>query len=126
MPPRKAKIQQRAIVQRFASRLRELRLSRGLTQAELARSAFVGTTYIGRLETGSTAPGIDLVDRLAESLGVSVADLLPAASVPDPAPLLREQANALLARLLASADVPTLQMVCPLLARLAESPTRRR
>ncbi|MCB9921814.1 MAG: helix-turn-helix transcriptional regulator [Planctomycetaceae bacterium] len=44
--------------------MRELRRSRGMTQAELARLAQITTSYVGRLESGGAAPEIDLVDRL--------------------------------------------------------------
>src|SRR5581483_8141416 len=65
------------IVGRFAARLREVRLARGMTQAELAAVAKVTETYITRLEAGRAAPGIDLVNRLAKGLSTTVADLLP-------------------------------------------------
>ena len=46
------------IVRLFAARLREVRHSRGMTQADLARRAHVTTSYVGRLESGGAAPGI--------------------------------------------------------------------
>jgi transcriptional regulator with XRE-family HTH domain len=127
MPARKPKprIKQAEIVHRFAARLRELRSSRGMTQAELAKLARVTPSYLWRLESGAVSPGIDLVDRLATSLGTTIHDLLPTASA-DAVPLLEERARLLLDSLLETADQPTLVMLCPLLARLAESPTRRR
>jgi len=97
-----------------------------MTQAELARSAHVAVSYIWKLESGAAAPGIDLVDRLAKSLGTTAHDLLPTGDQPDSVPMLRDQAAKLFNTLLGSADLATLTMLCPLLARLAESPTRRR
>ena len=127
MPSRKPKpkIKHAEIVSRFAARLRELRSSRGMTQAELARLARLTPSYLWRLESGVVSPGIDLVDRLATALGTTIHDLLPTAST-DPLPLLQGQAKLLLDSLLKTADLPTLLMLCPLLARLAESPTRHR
>jgi len=127
MPSRKPKpkIKHAEIVRRFAARLRELRSTRGMTQAELARLSRVTPSYLWRLESGAVSPGIDLVDRLATSLGTTIHDLLPTAST-DPLPLLQGQAKLLLDSLLKTADQPTLLMLCPLLARLAESPTRHR
>ena len=61
MGKRKTRIQHDEIVQLFAIRLKELRRAAGLTQAELARKAQVTTSYVGRLESGGAAPGIDLV-----------------------------------------------------------------
>lgn len=96
-----------------------------MTQAELARLASLTASYVWKLESGAVAPGIDLVDRLAHSLGVSARELLPD-TASEPIDVLRTQAKALFTRLLEAADQPTLVMLCPLLARLAESPTRRR
>jgi len=59
-------------------------------------------------------------------LGIAAHDLLPKGDQPDSVPLLRDQATKLFNTLLGSADLATLTMLCPLLARLAESPTRRR
>src|SRR5437764_9219643 len=89
---RKARIEQDEAVRLFAARLREVRRSRGMTQAELSRRAHVTSSYIWRLESGGAAPGIDLVARLAEALGASSHDLMPLAASPDTLALLREQA----------------------------------
>jgi transcriptional regulator with XRE-family HTH domain len=64
------KIEHEQIVERFAKRLRELRVERGLTQADLADRAEVAVTYISKLEGVGAAPGIDLVGKLADALGV--------------------------------------------------------
>lgn len=126
MGKRKTRIQHDEIVQLFAARLKELRRSAGLTQAELARKAQVTTSYVGRLESGGAAPGIDLVGRLAKALGVTTHELLPAGAPPDTLEFLRQQARKLFDTLLQIADRETLLMLNPLLARLTESPTRRR
>ena len=124
MAKRKARIEQAEIVRLFAARLRELRHSRGMTQAELARQAHVTTSYIGRLEANGAAPGIDLVDRLATALGTTVADLLPTTVSTDTQVVLKDQARKLFESLVQAADRETLLMLCPLLARLVESTNR--
>jgi transcriptional regulator with XRE-family HTH domain len=124
MATRKARIEHAEIVRLFASKLREVRHSRGLTQAELARQAHVTTSYIGRLESGGAAPGIDLVDRLAKALGSTLNDLLPAAATPDTQAVLRDRAKRLFESLVQAADRETMLMLCPLLARLVESTHR--
>lgn len=126
MSKRKKRIEYAEIVRLFAAKLRELRHSRGLTQAELARQAHVTTSYIGRLEAGGAAPGIDLADRLAKALGTTVNDLLPTSASPDTQAVLRDQARRLFDSLIQAADREALQMLCPLLARLNESMNRSR
>jgi transcriptional regulator with XRE-family HTH domain len=110
----------------FAARLREVRRSRGMTQAELSRRANVTASYVWRLESGGAAPGIDLVARLARALGTTSHDLLPAAAAPDTMAVLRDQARGLFEALLAAADRETLLMLNPLLARLVEASERSR
>ena len=126
MAKRKSRVSQAEIVQLFGERLRELRRSRGLTQAELARAAHVTVSYIWRLESGGAAPGIDLVARLAIALGSTLTDLLPTTASPDTLAILREQARRLFDGLLHSADRETFLMLNPLLARLTEAPSRSR
>jgi transcriptional regulator with XRE-family HTH domain len=116
----------RRIVRRFGARLREVRLSRGMTQAQLAEKAQVTTTYIGRLEGGGAAPGIDLVERLATALATTVADLLPASDPPETMELLRSQTKGLVGTLLEKADRETLLMLNPMLARIVESLSKSR
>ena len=125
MAKRRVPIEHEPIVGVFAARLREVRLSRGLTQADLANRAVVTPTYIAKLEGAKVAPGIDLVARLAKALGTSIADLLPEEGMQDSLPLLKEQVGKL-SKAMDAADRDTLLMLVPLLARLLESPTRRR
>ena len=97
-----------------------------MSQAELAEAATITPTYVTRLEAGLSSPNIDTVARLAEGLGVAVTELLPAAGPDDPTASLRTQAHRLAEALIDAADRETLQMICPLLARLAEAPARTR
>ncbi len=126
MAKRKARIRHAEIVGLFASRLRELRHSRGMTQADLAREAHVTVSYVWRLESGGAAPGIDLVDRLARALGTSVTELLPTTGPAEALPVLRRQAENLFETILQTADRESLLMLNPLLACVAESLARRR
>lgn len=126
MAKKNARIEHADVVQRFAARLRELRISRGLTQDDLGQKARVTSGYIGRLEAARVAPGIDLVDRLASALGTTVHDLLPVSDTADDFPVLEGQARKLIDGLLMTKDRELLLALCPILARLLESPTRRR
>src|SRR5690242_9407373 len=104
MPGPKKTIQHDEVVLRFGDRLREVRLSRGMTQAELAGQANVSTAYVGRLERGKAAPGIDLVARLAQALGSTAADLLTTSARPEAAAVLRQQARRLFDALVRTED----------------------
>src|SRR5438094_1053632 len=100
---RKRRVEQDEAVRLFAARLKEVRASRGMTQAELSRAANVTASYIWRLESGGASPGIDLVARLARALGTTSHDLLPTTAAPDTMAVLRDQAHGLFEALLAAA-----------------------
>lgn len=114
------------IVTRFATRLREVRRQRGLTQRDLAERAELTETYLSRLESAGAAPGIDLVDRLAAALGTTVHDLLPVSDQPDTRAVLRREAERLVGAVAASADQDTLALLNQMLAMMAEAVAKRR
>src|SRR3954464_656339 len=113
-------IEHAAVVRRFGERLRELRTQTGFTQEQLAEKAQVTASYVGRLERGGAAPGIDLVERLAKALGWKVADLLPEGENPQTVEVMKEQAKALFDQLMKRGDRETLALLNPLMARLVE------
>jgi transcriptional regulator with XRE-family HTH domain len=57
-------------------RLRYLRAQIGLTQLELGRKAAMDRAFISRIERGRILPRFATMVRLAESLGVSTAELV--------------------------------------------------
>jgi transcriptional regulator with XRE-family HTH domain len=116
MAKRKVKIEQPEIVQQVAKRLRGLREARNLTRAKLVDMASVGLSHLGRLEREKASPGVDLLDHLAKSLGVTVNDLLPPAETQETLTVLLERAKQLLDKV----DRETLLFLNPLLARLAQ------
>jgi transcriptional regulator with XRE-family HTH domain len=119
MSKQRRRIEHPEVVRRFAARLREFRVSRGMTQAQLAEAASLTTTYITRLENAGAAPGIDTADRLAAALGCGVTDLLTAvAPVPDAQAVAQAQVRRLAETLVGSADLDTLLLAAQLLARL--------
>lgn len=122
---RKSRIEQDEIVRRFGARLRELRLSYGMTQAELAEKAAVATSHIWKLESGGSAPGIDLVHRFAKVFGVSVKDLLPEDEAADSTTVLQAQAKRLFDTLIEANNRDVLLALNPMLACLVESIRRR-
>lgn len=55
--------------------LRRIRVRRGLSQERLAYDADVDRAYVGLLEREEANPTVDLLDRLAQALSVSIAEL---------------------------------------------------
>lgn len=59
---------------RVAWHLRRLRVDRELSQESLAVDANVDRSYISGMENGTFNPSVDVLDRLAEALGVDVSE----------------------------------------------------
>jgi len=60
-------------------RIRQLRKERGLSQVKLAVMADMDPATLNRLERGTGNPNLKTMERVADALGVEVADLLPKA-----------------------------------------------
>ena len=67
----------------FALNLRTLRNAKGLSQEELAHRANVHRTYVSSLERCVYSPTIDMVDGIAQILGVAAFELLIPRHSPD-------------------------------------------
>jgi transcriptional regulator with XRE-family HTH domain len=59
----------------FGQRLRDLRKKLDLSQEEVAHRARVHATYLSDLERGMQTPTLDVVNRLAVALKVTLAEL---------------------------------------------------
>jgi transcriptional regulator with XRE-family HTH domain len=68
----------------LAKNLKEKRRSSGLTQAELAEKVNVSTHHIGMLEIAHNFPTLDLVERIADALGIEIYELFVGPLSPDP------------------------------------------
>jgi transcriptional regulator with XRE-family HTH domain len=66
----------RDLRQAFAANLRRLRHAKGISQEGLAYEADVNRTYLSKLEKGVSYPGLEIIAKLAEALGVEPAELL--------------------------------------------------
>lgn len=60
----------------IGDRIRETRKRRGMSMADLARSAGVSPGAVSRIEGGERSPGSDTAARLARALGVEVGSLM--------------------------------------------------
>ena len=64
----------------FGDRIRTERERQGLSQGELARKAGLSRTTVNRAERGVVGLNVINVHRIAEALGLTVADLFAVAS----------------------------------------------
>lgn len=71
---------------RVADNIRQLRKSKGISQEQLAELAQFHRTYVSQLERSVTNISIDGLERIAQVLGVDIAELLqvPAPSGKNP------------------------------------------
>jgi transcriptional regulator with XRE-family HTH domain len=67
---------QRNTRQRFGDRIKELRLERGWTQEDLSEKAGVGRVFVSQLENGHKDVCLGVIEALADSLKVSIAELM--------------------------------------------------
>lgn len=75
--------------QLLAWNLRRVRVTKGLSQEKLAADAGIDRAYLGGIERQTENPSLDLLDRIAETLGVGLVELLrqPRAGERKPEPL---------------------------------------
>ena len=59
----------------FCNRIREIRKDRDLTLAELSHNAGISIPYLSDIERGNRHGSKRALERIAEALGVTVADL---------------------------------------------------
>jgi transcriptional regulator with XRE-family HTH domain len=64
--------------------VKRLREARGWTQAKLAVEAGMAPSAVNQIENGKRSPSASSLNKLAEALGVEVADLFPKAQSPLP------------------------------------------
>jgi transcriptional regulator with XRE-family HTH domain len=60
----------------FGRRVREVRHERGWTQEQLAFEAGVKRAYLSEVENGQRNVSLDMVEKLAQALGVGPHDLM--------------------------------------------------
>ena len=60
----------------LGARLRELRKKKGLKLVALANKSGVSLAYVSEVERGRKLPSLEILDRLAGALGLSILDVL--------------------------------------------------
>jgi transcriptional regulator with XRE-family HTH domain len=65
----------RKLAQRLGQRVRDIRESKGFTQAQLAEMSGKSVEAISNFERGQTLPGVRTLSLLANHLGVSLRDI---------------------------------------------------
>jgi transcriptional regulator with XRE-family HTH domain len=55
-------------------KLKAIRLSKGITQTDLAERLNIDRTHLNKVENGIVKPSLALLERIAAELGVSVKD----------------------------------------------------
>lgn len=63
------------IKQKFGIKIKNLRKSKGLSQEKLANLAEIDRTYLPTIEKGERNVSIEVIERLANALDISVKDL---------------------------------------------------
>jgi transcriptional regulator with XRE-family HTH domain len=61
--------------------IRRIRVLRGISSETLAANAEVDRAYVGRIERAAANPTVDVLERIAQTLGVAMAELF---AVPQP------------------------------------------
>lgn len=60
---------------KFGEAVRNFRTAAGLTQEELADHSGLDRSYIGGIERGERNPTLSVIEKIAEGLGVTLAEL---------------------------------------------------
>ncbi len=63
------------ITKKLGARIRAFRKGTGMSQEELAFKSSISTTYLGQLERAEKSPTVDILERIAKALDISVYDL---------------------------------------------------
>jgi transcriptional regulator with XRE-family HTH domain len=67
-----------ATLKKIGERLRKARLEKGMTQAEVAKQAGMGTNRYAVVERGATSNmTINKLEKICEALGVKGSDIIP-------------------------------------------------
>ena len=63
--------------EKIGKKLKQLRVTKDLTQAELAEKADMNTNYYAKIERGEVKPAPEAYEKIAKALKVTAADIFP-------------------------------------------------
>ncbi len=69
-------VKRKDILERFGQRVRELRKEQGYSQENFAYACELDRTYVGGIERGERNVALRNIERIADTLGISVAELM--------------------------------------------------
>ena len=61
---------------KLGKNLKRIRMEKGISQGEIARTLKVGRSFITNIENGKTNPTLDTIAKIAKAIGVSVGELM--------------------------------------------------
>ena len=69
-------VKRKDILERFGQRVRELRKQQGYSQENFAHTCELDRTYVGGIERGERNVALRNIERIADTLGISVGELM--------------------------------------------------
>lgn len=69
------------IVSKIGLKIKLLRNMQGLSQEEFAEKARLSKNSLGAIERGTSAAGIDTLDRIAKALGIELKELVDVSKI---------------------------------------------
>jgi len=61
----------------IASKIKQIRLEKDLTQVELAKKATINSNYYAKIERSDLKPSIETLEKIIKALGVKSSDVFP-------------------------------------------------
>lgn len=81
MPTPSPKYAHAPVLVALGETIRSLRKAQGISQEELAHRSQVDRAYMSSIERGTQNPGVMTIIRIADAMGVSVAEIFTAAKL---------------------------------------------
>lgn len=69
-------VKNKTLIKSLGTRIRELRILKGISQEALANEADIPLSQVGRIERGENNPTISTLWVISEALGIKLKDLL--------------------------------------------------